>query len=72
IEAPRGGALSLHAIVDSESCVAALTYRLTPGDLSTAEVEGFLVPRKALDHLGLGGMQAAYLFGGHDRRGSDD
>ena len=29
--------------------MAALTYRPTPGDLSTAEVEGFLVPRKALD-----------------------
>lgn len=73
IAPPTGeGKLVVHALIDSDSAAGALTLTLAPGAMSVAEVSGTLVPRKALDHVGLGGMQAAYLFGPHDRRGSDD
>lgn len=73
IEPPTAeGTLTVHALIDSESAAGALTLVLRPGALSVAEVSGTIVPRKAIDHLGLGGMQAAYLFGPHDRRGTDD
>lgn len=66
------GRIVVHALVDSDSAAGALTLTLAPGEISTAEVSGTIVTRKAVDHLGLGGMQAAYLFGPHDRRGGDD
>ncbi|MGU3537609.1 glucan biosynthesis protein [Methylobacterium sp. A54F] len=73
IERPAPGEpLVIHALVDSESAAGALRMVLRPGDASVAEIETTIVSRRAIDHLGLGGMQAAYLFGPHDRRGSDD
>jgi periplasmic glucans biosynthesis protein len=73
IERPRpGGAIVVHALIDSESCAGALRMSLRPGEVSLADIEGTIFPRRAIDHLGLGGMQVSYLFGPHDRRGTDD
>ncbi|WP_336489293.1 glucan biosynthesis protein [Methylobacterium nigriterrae] len=73
IERPGpGGPLTVHALIDSDSAAGALRMSLRPGEASVADVEGTIFPRKVIDHLGLGGMQASYLFGPHDRRGSDD
>lgn len=73
IERPAPGApLVVHALLDSESCAAAFKFTLTPGDPSITDVEATLVSRGEIDHLGLGGMQANFLFGPNDRRARDD
>ncbi|MFD6321015.1 glucan biosynthesis protein D [Methylorubrum thiocyanatum] len=74
VERPKtpDGPLVIHALIDSESLAAALRLELRPGETSKAAVSATLVTRKAIDHLGLGGMQAPFLFGPHDRRGADD
>ncbi|KAB1067908.1 glucan biosynthesis protein [Methylobacterium planeticum] len=69
---PGGAPLVVHALIDSESCAGALRMSLRPGEVSLADIEGTIFPRRAIDHLGLGGMQVSYLFGPHDRRGTDD
>lgn len=73
IERPADGALVLHALIDSDSASGALRMELRPGtEASTTEVATTIFARKAIDHLGLGGMQASYLFGPEDRRRVDD
>ena len=74
VERPRepGGPLVVHALIDSDSLAASLRIELRPGETSTAAITATLVTRKAIDHLGLSGMQAPFLFGPHDRRGADD
>ncbi|HEV2541505.1 MAG TPA: glucan biosynthesis protein D, partial [Methylobacterium sp.] len=74
VERPKtpDGPLVIHALIDSDSLAAALRLELRPGETSTAAVTATLVTRKAVEHLGLGGMQAPFLFGPHDRRGADD
>ncbi|GEP11447.1 glucan biosynthesis protein [Methylobacterium gnaphalii] len=67
-----GAPLVLHALLDAESCSAALRMTLKPGDASVVEVEGSIFTRAAIDHLGLGGAQTSYLFGPVGRRGVDD
>ncbi|MFD0934914.1 glucan biosynthesis protein, partial [Methylobacterium trifolii] len=70
---PAQGALVLHALVESESAAAALRITLQPGaEASVTDVEATVFARLEIDHLGLGGMQASYLFGGLDRRNVDD
>ena len=66
------GALVVHALIDSESTTAALRMTLRPGETSHVDVEGTLFPRATLDHVGLAGMAASYLFGPSDRRNVDD
>ncbi len=74
VERPKtpDGPLVIHALIDSDSLAAAFRLELRPGATSNAAVTATLVTRKAIDHLGLGGMQAPFLFGPHDRRGADD
>ncbi len=74
IERPKapGAPLVIHALIDSESLAAAFRLELTPGETANAAIQATLVTRKQVDHLGLGGMQAPFLFGPHDRRGADD
>lgn len=66
------GTLVAHALIDSESTTGALRLTLRPGETSQVDVEGTLFPRVALDHVGLAGMAASYLFGPNDRRNVDD
>ncbi|WP_342150775.1 glucan biosynthesis protein [Methylorubrum sp. SB2] len=74
VERPKapGAPLVIHALIDSESLAAAFRLEMTPGDTANVAVTATLVTRKQVEHLGLGGMQAPFLFGPHDRRGSDD
>lgn len=67
-----GAPLVVHALIDSASCAAAMRMTLQAGDASVAEIECTMVTRAAIDHLGLGGMQASHLFSPNDRRGTDD
>jgi glucans biosynthesis protein len=70
--AAGAGALVMHAIIESESVAGALRMTWRPGEMAIVDVEQTLFPRVDLDHLGIGGMGASYLFGPNDRRTADD
>jgi periplasmic glucans biosynthesis protein len=74
LERPSHGtnALVIHALIDSESVAGAVRMTFRPGDMTIVDVEQTLFPRVNLEHVGLGGMGATYLFGPHDRRNFDD
>jgi glucans biosynthesis protein len=64
--------LVVHAVLDSESVAGAYRFTIRPGEATIIDIECTLFPRVALDHIGLGAMQAAYLYGPLDRRRGDD
>ena len=64
--------LVIHAVLDSESVAGAYRFTIRPGDATIVDIECTLFPRVAIDHVGLGAMQAAYLYGPMDRRRGDD
>ena len=70
--APGTNALVVHGLIDSESATGAVRMTFRPGDVTLVDVELTLIPRVNLDHVGLGGMGATYLFGPHGRRNVDD
>ena len=74
IEKPSlaGNALTIHALLDSETVTGAYRFTLRPGEATIIDTECTLIPRVALDHFGLGTMSGTYLFGAIDRRRSDD
>jgi glucans biosynthesis protein len=74
LERPAAGAnaLVVHGLLDSESVAGAVRMTFRPGDMTIVDVETTLFPRVNLEHVGLGGMGASYLFGPNDRRNVDD
>jgi glucans biosynthesis protein len=70
--APGATALVVHGLVDSESVTGALRMTFRPGDVTIVDVETTLFPRVNLEHVGLGGMGATYLFGTNAKRNADD
>ncbi|MFE1598013.1 glucan biosynthesis protein [Methylobacterium sp. ID0610] len=70
--APASGQIAIHALLDSESATAALHMTLRPGDATIVDIEATLCPRTTLEHVGIGGMTGAYLFGAADHRAVDD
>ncbi len=65
-------ALVVHALLDSPSLSGAFRFTLRPGEATIVDTECTLFTRVAIDHFGLGAMQATYLFGPMDRRRSED
>ncbi len=65
-------ALVIYALLDSPSLSGAFRFTLRPGDATIVDTECTLFTRVAIDHFGLGAMQATYLFGPMDRRRSED
>ncbi len=74
IEKPSlaSNALIIHALLDSESVTGAYRFTLRPGEATIIDTECTLFTRTAIDHYGLGAMQAAFLFGPIDRHRSED
>ena len=74
IEKPTlaANALVIHALLDSDSLTGAFRFTLRPGDVTIIDAECTLFARAALDHIGLGAMQATAFYGPLDRRRSDD
>ena len=62
----------IHAVLDSESVTGAYRFTFRPGEMTIVDTECTLFPRVAVDHYGLGTMQATYLFGPIERRRTDD
>jgi glucans biosynthesis protein len=65
-------ALTISALLDSESVVGAYRFTLHPGDATIIDVECSLFPRVGIDSFGLATMSATCLFNPLDRRGDDD
>lgn len=65
IERPQtgSGALVIHALLDSESVAGVVRFTLRHGDIAITDVEMTLIPRTPLEHIGIGGMTANFLFG---------
>ena len=70
--APSADTLVIHALLDSASLTGAFRFTLRAGDATIIDTELSLVARTAVDHIGLGSIAGAYLFGGLDHRRSDD
>lgn len=64
--------LAIHALIDSDSVAGAYRFTLHPSEATIIDTECTLFARAALDHVGIGGMSASYLFGAVDRRRSED
>jgi glucans biosynthesis protein len=74
LERPVAGASAMivHGLIDSPSTTGAIRMTFRPGETTIVDVETTLFPRVVLEHVGLGGMGAAFLFGPNVRRASDD
>src|SRR5574337_910920 len=65
-------AVTIHALLDSDSVAGAYRFTIHPGDATIVDVECSLIPRVALDNYGLASMSATSFFSPLDRRGDDD
>ncbi|ATQ68031.1 glucan biosynthesis protein [Methylosinus trichosporium] len=65
-------ALVIHALLESQSVVGAYRFTLRPGEATLIDAELTLIPRAAIDHLGLAGAAASSLFTPLDNRRTDD
>ncbi|TDR85411.1 glucan biosynthesis protein [Enterovirga rhinocerotis] len=74
LERPAAGtnALVVNGLIDSESVTGAVRMTMRPGDTTLVDVETTLFPRVNLDHVGLGGSGASFLFGPNVRGTMDD
>lgn len=65
-------ALTIHALLDSDSLSGAYRFTIHPGEATIIDVECALFPRVNIDMFGLAAMSATTLFNPLDRRGDDD
>ncbi|WP_298428859.1 glucan biosynthesis protein D [Rhodoblastus sp.] len=65
-------ALTVNALLDSDSVAGAYRFTLHPGDATIIDVECSLFPRAPIDLFGLATMSATCSFNPLDRRGDDD
>lgn len=69
---PASSALTLHALIDSESVTAAIRMTIRPGDVTINDVEMIVFARAQLDNVGFGGMTGTFLFAPQRRRVFDE
>src|SRR5690606_16636753 len=69
--APGSDSLAMHALLDAPSAAGAVRFTLRPGDMTITDVEVALFPRTNLDHVGIGAMNATYVFGPNDGAADD-
>jgi glucans biosynthesis protein len=73
IEKPNSdGVTIIHAIADSESCTAAYRFVVRQSDVVIMDTEATIFARAAMDHVGVGSMQASFLHGSGRGRATDD
>jgi glucans biosynthesis protein len=69
---PAATAITVHALIDSESATASLRMTIRPGDVTINDVEMTLFARVPLENVGFGGMMGNFLFAPQRRRILDD
>lgn len=74
IERPAPGerAITVHALLDSESVTGAYRFKAEPGEATVIDVEATIFPRRPLKHVGLGPLTSMYLHGPGHHRIDDD
>ena len=74
IEKPAKGAtaLTVHALLDSQSAAAAFRFTIRPGETTVHDVEMFLYPRVDLDNFGVAPLTSMFLFDANQSSGFDD
>ncbi len=74
LERPQKGTNSIvvHALLDSQSCTAAVRFTIRPGDDTTMDMETALFPRVDLHDAGVGTGTSMFFFDASDRTGIDD
>ena len=65
-------ALVIHALLDSASVTGAFRFTIRAGEATIIDTEMTMFARVGIDHLGLGTMAGAYLFGPLDHMRPDD
>ena len=65
-------ALTVHALLDSQSASAAYRFTIRPGDATVYDVEMTLYPRVDLDNFGIAPLTSMFLFDTNQRAGFDD
>jgi glucans biosynthesis protein len=69
---PATDALVIHALLDSTSLTGAFRFTLRAGEATIIDTELTLFARVDVDHLGLGSMAGAYMFGALDHMRAED
>jgi glucans biosynthesis protein len=74
LERPQKGTNSIvvHALLDSQSCTAAIRFTIRPGTDTTMDMETALFPRVDLHEAGVGNGTSMFFFDASDRVGIDD
>ena len=74
LERPQKGTNSIviSALLDSQSCTAAMRFTIRPGDDTVMDMETTLYPRADLHEAGVGNATSMFFFGDGDRSGIDD
>jgi glucans biosynthesis protein len=67
-----GDAVVIHALLDSPSVAGAYRFTIRPGFPTVMDVETTLIPRVALDKVGLAPGTSMFYFGPNDREDFDD
>lgn len=70
--AADGDAVVIHALLDSPSVAGAYRFTIRPGFPTVMDVEAVLLPRVALDKVGLAPGTSMFYFGPNDRENFDD
>ena len=65
-------AITVHALLDSQSVAGAYRFRIEPGRETVMEVEAELFPRVALDNVGIAPQTSMFLFDETNRSRFDD
>ncbi len=65
--APGDSALTLHALMDSESVSGAFRFVIAPGESTVMDVSASLFPRREIEHLGLAPITSMFMRGEADR-----
>ena len=65
-------ALTVHALLDSQSASASYRFTIRPGESTVCDIEMFLYPRVDLDQVGIAPLTSMYLFDASQRGGFDD
>jgi len=74
LERPQAGtnAIVVHALLDSQSCTAAMRFTIRPGDDTVMDMETVLFPRVDLAEAGVGNGTSMFFFDSSNRTGIDD
>jgi len=70
--APNTDAITLHALLDSQSCAAAFRFVIQPGQATVFDIDATIFPRVDIAEAGLAPLTSMFFFGPNDRGDFND